>query len=128
MKKIAIIISAGAFFIAVGIANPLNAQGVQKEVVKSKPIPAAIASVMERSCVGCHSENGNAFAKMHFNFTKWNEYSPEEQTSIGQDICKMVTKSKMPPKKFLKNKPEAKLSAAEKTVVCDWASELMPGK
>jgi len=126
MKKIAIIISAGAFFIAVGIVNTINAQDAQKEVVKSKPIPADVASIMERSCVGCHSDNGNTFAKMHFNFTKWNEYSPDEQASTAKDICKQLSKSKMPPKKFLKDRPEVKLSDAEKKTVCEWTSQLQP--
>jgi len=126
MRNITLIISAGALLLIVCIANPLMAQGVQKEVDKSKPIPAAVTSIMERSCIGCHSDDGNTLAKMHFNFTRWNEYSPEEQASTGQDICKMLNKGKMPPKKFLKNNPEAKLSDGEKTTVCNWASQLQP--
>jgi len=124
MKKITIIIAAGAFFLAGSIANPLNAQGVQKEADKSKPIPAAVTTIMERTCIGCHSEDGSKLAKSHFNFTKWNEYTAEEQTSIRQDILKMVTKGKMPPKKFLKNNPEAKPTAAEKKTISNWAGQL----
>jgi hypothetical protein len=65
---------------------------------------------------------------MHFNFTKWNEYSAEEQTSTGQDILKIVTKGKMPPKKFLKNNLESKLTDAEKTIICNWTTSLNAGK
>jgi hypothetical protein len=128
MKKITLIISGGALLLSIVFANPLNAQDAQKEVVKSKQIPADVTSIIERSCVGCHSEDGNTFAKMHFNFTKWNEYSMDEQASIGKDICTQLTKGKMPPKKFLESKPDAKPSDEEKTTVCNWASQLETGK
>jgi hypothetical protein len=83
-----------------------------------------VTAIIEKSCIGCHSDDGSSLAKMHVNFTKWNESSAEEQTSAGQDIVKMVTKGKMPPKKFLKNNPEAKLTDAEKTTICNWAGQL----
>lgn len=124
MRKIKTIISASAILLLVCIASPIKAQGVQKEADKSKPIPAAVTTIMKRSCIGCHSDDGSTLAKSHFNFTKWNEYSAEEQTSIGQDMLKIVTKGKMPPKKFLKNNPEAKLTSAEKKTISNWAGQL----
>jgi mono/diheme cytochrome c family protein len=124
MRHIKTIISASAIFIIVCIANPMKAQDAQKEAEKSKPVPAAVIAILEKNCIGCHSDDGSALAKMHFNFTKWDEYSAEEQTSTGQDILKIVTKGKMPPKKFLKNNPEAKLTDAEKTTICNWAGQL----
>jgi uncharacterized membrane protein len=124
MKNIKTIISASAVLFLVCITNPMNAQDARKEVEKSKPVPVAVTAIIEKSCIGCHSDDGSSLAKMHVNFTKWSEYSAEEQTSNGQDIVKMVTKGKMPPKKFLKNSPEAKLTDAEKTTICNWAGQL----
>jgi mono/diheme cytochrome c family protein len=124
MRNIKTIISASAIVLIVCITNTMNAQDVRKEAEKSKPVPAAVTAILEKSCIGCHSDDGSSLAKMHFNFTKWNECSAEEQTSTGQDIVKMVTKGKMPPKKFLKNNPEAKLTDAEKTTICNWAGQL----
>jgi hypothetical protein len=124
MKNIKTIISASAVLFIVCITNPVKAQGVQNEAGKSKPVPAAVTAIIEKSCIGCHSDDGSSLAKMHVNFTKWSEYSAEDQTSNGQDIVKMVTKGKMPPKKFLKNNPEAKLTDAEKTTICNWAGQL----
>src|SRR5665647_1703189 len=100
MRNIKTIISASVILLIVCIASPMKAQDVQKEAEKSKPVPAAVTAVLEKSCIGCHSDDGNTLAKMKFNFTKWDEYSPDEQASTGQDILKMVTKGKMPPKKF----------------------------
>ena len=124
MKNIKTIISASAIFLLVCIMSPMNAQGVQKESEKSKAVPADVTAIIEKSCIRCHSEDGSTLAKMKFNFTKWNEYSAEEQTATGQDILKMVTKGKMPPKKFLKNNPEAKLTSAEKKTISNWAGQL----
>jgi len=124
MKNIKVIISASAILLLICIAGPIKAQGVQKEGEKSKPVPADVTAILEKSCTGCHSDKGGALAKSKFNFTKWNEYSAEELTALGQDIDKMVSKGKMPPKKFLKNYPDLKLSGAEKKTISNWASKL----
>lgn len=128
MRNIKTIISASAIFLIACIAIPMKAQGTQKEAEKTKPFPADVTAILEKSCIGCHSDDGSTLAKMHVNFTKWNEYSADEQKSTGQDIVKIVTKDKMPPKKFLKDNPEAKLTEAEKTTLCNWASQLSTGK
>jgi len=124
MKNIKTIISACIILLIVCIASPVKAQGVQKETEKSKPVPAAVTAILEKSCIGCHSDDGSSMAKMHVNFTKWSEYSAEEQTSTGQDIAKILDKGKMPPKKFLKKYPDAKLTEAEKTTLIKWAEAL----
>ena len=128
MRNIKTIISVSAIFLIVCIANPMKAQDVQKEAGKSKPVPAAVTAILEKSCISCHSDDGNTLAKMHFNFTKWDEYSLDEQASTGQDILKMVTKGKMPPKKFLENNPDGKLSEEEKSIICNWTTSLNAGK
>ena len=124
MRNVKTIISAVAVLLLICLANPMNAQDVQKEAGTSKPVPAAVTAILEKSCIGCHSEDGSSLAKMHFNFTKWNEYSAEELQSIGQDMVKIVNKGKMPPKKFLKNNPEAKLTDEEKKAITNWAGQL----
>ena len=124
MKNLKIIFSISAFIVLAFITSQVTAQAVQKETDKSKPVPAAVTAIIEKSCKGCHSDDGSSIAKMHVNFTKWSEYSAEEQTSAGQDIAKIVNKDKMPPKKFLKKYPEVKLTEAEKTTLTKWAEAL----
>lgn len=124
MRNIKTIISAGAIFLSVCISSPVKSQDTPKECEKSKAIPADVTAILEKSCTGCHSDDGGTLAKSHFNFTKWNEYSTEERTSIGQDMAKIVSKGKMPPKKFLKNYPELKLTAAETKTISNWAGQL----
>ena len=124
MRNIKTICAASILLLIVGIASPVKAQGVQKEAEKSRPVPAAVTAILEKSCIGCHSDDGSSLAKMHVNFTKWSEYSAEEQAATGEDIAKIVNKGKMPPKKFLKKYPESKLTEAEKTTLVKWAEAL----
>jgi cytochrome c553 len=124
MRNIKTIISASIILLIICIASPVKAQGVQKEAEKSKPVPAAVTAILEKSCIGCHSADGSSLAKMHVNFTKWSEYSADELASTGQDIAKILNKGKMPPKKFLKKYPDAKLTEAEKTTLIKWAEAL----
>jgi len=124
MRNIKTIILVSAVLLLVCLANPMNAQDVQKEAGTSKPVPAAVTAILEKSCIGCHSADGSSLAKMHVNFTEWGEYSAEELTSTGQDIAKILNKGKMPPKKFLKKYPEAKLTEEEKTTLIKWAEAL----
>jgi hypothetical protein len=124
MRNIKTIISASAILLSVCIASPMKAQSIQKEAEKSKPVPAAVTAILEKSCIGCHSDDGSSIAKTHVNFTKWSEYSAEEMASTGEDIAKIVNKDKMPPKKFLKKYPESKLTEAEKTTLVKWAEAL----
>jgi cytochrome c553 len=124
MRNIKTIISASIILLIICIASPVKAQGVQKEAEKSKPVPAAVTAILEKSCIGCHSADGSSLAKMHVNFTKWSEYSADELALTGQDIAKILNKGKMPPKKFLKKYPDAKLTEAEKTTLIKWAEAL----
>ncbi len=84
MKNIKTIISASAILLIVCIAGPMKAHGVQKEYEKSKTVPADVTAIIEKSCIRCHSDDGNTLAKMKFNFTKWDEYSSDEQASNGE--------------------------------------------
>lgn len=128
MKNITLIVAAMAFFFTAGFSGTLTAHVAQKEPDKSGQIPAEVKHILEKSCIGCHSENGNMLAKMKFNFTEWNSYSADKQGTLGQDICKEVTENKMPPKKLLKKYPEARLSKEDKSILCSWATSLTGGK
>jgi hypothetical protein len=41
--------------------------------------------------------SGNGMAMMHLNLTNWDKFSPEKQADKAKDMCKMVSKGKMPP-------------------------------
>lgn len=128
MKKILVLLSvtglaAGLFFI-------LNAQQSQRYSGYVNPggsgpdIPENIYKMVENSCFHCHSDSSSNFsAKGKLNFSKWNEYSTARKISRLDAICTMITKGKMPKKKFVREFPDKALSATDKEILCKWTAE-----
>ena len=108
-------------FIASKFINPATAQ---KAGVATKPIPVGVMKIAEKSCVKCHTEPGNGMALAHVNLTNWDKYSPEKQAAKAKEMCNMVTKDKMPPKKFRETHPDGVPSKEEIKTICDWAQSL----
>ncbi len=119
--KISIAMTCIVFFVAY-VAIPAKAQTTPV----AKPIPADVVKVAEKSCKKCHMEPGNAMALSHVNLTNWDKYSPEKQAVKSEKMCSMVTKGKMPPKKFRRDNPDKVPTAADIKVICDWATSLQP--
>lgn len=126
MKKfilLTIAVASVLYFTAL-IVNPVSAQTTKKTEGGGKPIPEGIMKVAERSCVNCHTEPGNGMALMHVNLSNWDKYSAEKQADKANDMCKMVSKGKMPPKKFRNEHPGAAPTEDETKALCDWADSL----
>jgi hypothetical protein len=130
MKKIIMITVAVAsvLFMTALIVNPVSAQTAKKSVGDNKPIPSAVMKIAEKSCVNCHTEPGNGMALMHVNLSNWDKYSPEKQADKAKAMCNMVTKDKMPPKKFRSTHPDGIPSKDEIKTICDWAESLQVPK
>ncbi|MGE5457574.1 MAG: heme-binding domain-containing protein [Methanococcaceae archaeon] len=119
MKKFTLISAAvaGVFCFTSLINNPLSAQ--------AKPIPDDVLAVAKKSCVKCHTEpDGKTMALSKVNLTKWDGYTAEKQASKAAAMCNMVTKGKMPPKKFKAENPDFVLTADEIKIICDWSTSL----
>jgi len=117
----------GIVFLASMIMNHSSAQTSlppQKEGNVSKPISSGVMKIAERSCVKCHTEGGNGMALMHLNLSNWDKFSPEKQAGKAKDMCKMVSKGKMPPKSFREKNPGAAPTKDEATIICDWATSI----
>ena len=129
MKKFTNLFLAGAsiLFIIALISNPLSAQTTKPEASKGKPIPENIVKIAERSCLKCHVEpDGNHMAASMVNLSKWDTYSAEKQADKAKKMCKMVTKGKMPPKKFKKEHPNAAPTPEEVKMICEWSQSIQP--
>jgi hypothetical protein len=48
----------------------------------------------------------------------------EKQADKAADMCKMVSKDKMPPKSFREKNPGAAPSKDEAKIICDWATSI----
>jgi len=129
MKKLLKISIAaiGIFMITALIIIPMTAQSA-KQNGGGKAIPESVMKIANKSCVKCHTEGGNGMALMHLNLSNWDKYSPEKQASKAKDMCKMVTKDKMPPKNFRESHPDGVPSEAEIKTICDWAASIQVSK
>jgi hypothetical protein len=116
-----------SFFGLTAMLNPVHEttsnRFPQGEIVKPD-IPDSILNIVERSCFDCHSnQSGNFAAKGKLNFSNWNDYTAAKKVGKMDDICDVITKGKMPKKKYVSKHPEKKLSQAEIDLICKWAEQ-----
>lgn len=86
--------------------------------------PAEIQAILQKSCIGCHSEGGKALAMSKLNFSEWSAYSPAKQTQKIAKICSEVKEGTMPPRAFLKQYPDDALSPDQVRMICEWAAQV----
>ena len=96
------------------------------------PIPDDVLDVLKNSCFDCHSNAASGDkSKNALNFDEWDNYKVSKKISKLADICEFVGEGKMPPEKYLKNKPDNAPSDSQKTLICDWtrkeSANLMEG-
>jgi len=89
-----------------------------------QPLADSIMKIVKVTCMDCHADGGNGMASAHINFSKWSTYKPEKQAAKAKDICKVISKGSMPPKKFRENNPTAVPTPAQVTTLCNWANAL----
>ena len=107
-------------------ASASNSGSVSK--ADSSSVPIAVHKIMATSCFACHGEGGKGMALARVRMSELSTYSPEKLAGKAEAMCKMVTKGKMPPKGFLNEHPEAKLTQEQVATICDWSAELNKGK
>jgi hypothetical protein len=87
-------------------------------------IPDDVNKLLKASCYDCHSTDARGKdAKEALDFKKWNDYRLTKKIGLLGDISKLVEQNKMPPEKYLTNKPDRKLSEDQKTMIIDWAEK-----
>jgi hypothetical protein len=127
LNSIAVAATIILFFTAM-IVHPAAVQSSNKGGSGGNPIPERVTKIIEKSCVNCHSEPGNPMAMMHLDLSNWDKYSAEKQAAKAKDMCKMVSKDKMPPKKFKEGHPDGVPTSDELKTICDWAQSLQTDK
>jgi hypothetical protein len=123
MKKIFAITSSILLVTLFATIVIMPGRAISSSNMKSgSSFPDSVGSILEKSCYPCHSEPGNGMAMRRVNFDKWDGYSAEKQTDKAKDICKMVTKGKMPTSSFKKNNPDKVPTDKEVSILCNWAA------
>jgi hypothetical protein len=128
MKKI-IFMFIGMFVVAVVVTmvampSAKTGSGIFISGDDGQPLADSIMKIVKVSCMDCHADGGNGMASSHVNFSKWTSYKTDKQAAKAKDICKIITKGAMPPKKFRANNPEAIPTPAQITTLCNWANSL----
>lgn len=126
MKKLALLLTASAFVVFVFSQLTTVKNNEEHRVVRSDEIvfPENVKAVIDKSCYGCHSENGRSDdAKDALRWDMLNEYDKEKLVSVMDEIIEVIEKEEMPPEKFLEKKPEAKPTEDEYAILFEWAEQ-----
>lgn len=96
-----------------------------------------VRDALAAACFDCHSEQGNVawnarlapsylFGKSaalnSLNFSKWGGYNAQKRKAEYAQISQAVADGQMPPGDYELLHPAAKLSAADKSLVLEWAA------
>jgi hypothetical protein len=110
-------------FVATGILF-LFFQSFSPDVLPENVFPDEITTILKSSCYDCHYTGSNSEKAIKaVNFEQWDAYRLTKKIGLLGDIGKMVEEGKMPPGKYLENKPDANLSEAQKKQLADWTKQ-----
>jgi hypothetical protein len=137
-----------ALLLTAAVAIPLffiHPFGRVKAAHSSKPllsgteIDTPVATIVQRSCVSCHSEQtvwpwysyvppaswmlekDVRDGREHFNMSHWDENSAEKRMEILSEISVMIRNKQMPLPRYTWLHPDAKLGDAEIRLVDGWS-------
>jgi hypothetical protein len=111
-----------------------------KTIEQSIAIPQNVEAILSRSCNDCHSSKTTwpwysniapvswmlaehiKDGRNELNFSQWRDFSARKKRKKLEEICEQVNKGDMPLPSYLWIHRDAKLSPADKTLLCDWAN------
>ena len=97
---------------------------LDQEPAANSDFPEEIELIVKTSCFDCHSaEAKSEDAKKAVQFDLCDDYRVIKKIGILSKMSEVVEEDKMPPQKYLKNKPGAKLSEAQKKQFLDWTEK-----
>jgi len=109
--------------LAIGIII-LSFQSFSPEPPAEGVFPDEISSIIKSSCYDCHSTaKGSEKPLKALDFEQWDQYRLTKQIGLLGDIGKVLEEGKMPPEKYLENKPDRKLSEAQRMLLADWTKQ-----
>jgi hypothetical protein len=146
MQRVA---KAAGVFVAVGFVlsqfvrpartNPVA--GPARSLLQIRPIPAHVASALDRACRDCHSNDTRwpwysqvapvswfvidhvNHGRSHFNYSDWSRYDAEESRRLLAAVCRLTREEEMPLSSYTWMHRQARLSAADIEAICNWTAE-----
>lgn len=131
-----ILFAAAAVFVA---AQFVPVERSNPAIESHIPAPESVKAVLERSCYDCHSHETRwpwyahlapvswlvvydvHEAREHLNFSAWNRYDRVEQREKIEEVWEEVEEGEMPLWYYLPLHPDAALSAADQSLLREWA-------
>jgi cytochrome c551/c552 len=101
--------------------------------------PTEVKALLKRACFDCHSHETTwpwytnvapvswlvhrdvVEGRKHLNFSTWAQVAPDRQAKKLAEVADEVSEDGMPPWFYLPAHPDAKLTAAEKQAIIQWA-------
>jgi hypothetical protein len=135
----------GAACIVVLSSSAIHPDGYVKQsqagavMVSDLRMPADVRALVKRSCADCHSnqtvwpwysyvapmswlvERDVRQGRDHMNFSRWPEYSLQQQQKVLADVASALKNREMPLPQYALMHREAKLSDAEIDIIYRWA-------
>ena len=134
-------------FIAIQFFNrpdkSTTAEVTPGHITKVMTIPANVESILKRSCFDCHSNHTvwpwyTAVAPVSWlvaddvvkgrkkmNFSEWAKIPDSKKEARLNEICEQINAGEMPLPKYLYIHGDAKLSQADKDILCKWVETEM---
>lgn len=86
-------------------------------------MPANVKAVVDQKCYGCHNaESKNEKGKKKLDWDAFEGEKKAKQLAAMSKINEVLVEGEMPPKRFLENRPEGKLSEEEMAILMDWSA------
>lgn len=135
LKRIFVVLAAlflGAQFFRPERTNPAT------DPTKMLRAPANVQAILERSCYDCHTYQTRwpwysgiapvSFLLTHdveegreeLLFSEWRAYTPRDADHKLEEICEQIQEREMPLPPYLIMHPSARLSDADRQVLCEW--------
>lgn len=138
------VITLALLFVAIQFIRPSRVNppvDESKTLQATAQVPQEVGAILERSCNDCHSSKTewpwysevapvSWYLAWHVNegrrelsFSEWGAYPPRRRVRKLQQVCDEVESGEMPLKSYLPLHPSARLSEADKQVLCHWANQ-----
>jgi|SRR5215204_6389686 len=134
----AIIVLVVIQFFGPARTNPTAAPSLALE--SHVQVPPNVKTLLDRSCVDCHSNNTHwpwyshvapvswfvidhvNDGRTELNLSEWGRYDKRQQSHNLDDMCELAREGDMPLSSYTPLHPGSKLTADDVKTLCDWAT------
>ena len=131
-----VLLGFGALLVLIQLVRPSQTNPPSTGTIQA---PAEVITLLERACYDCHSNETKwpwysqvapvswlvsrdvNDARKHLNFSEWENYEAGRKLKKLEELVEEVGEGEMPLAIYVPLHPEAKLTAADRSVLVEWA-------